>query len=92
MEIALEAGADDLKTDDQGFEILTTPTNFESVHKAIEERGIHCEAAEITSSPDLTVPVNDESTAGTVTRMLEALEDHDDVQQVYSNADFPPEG
>lgn len=60
MEIALEAGADDFKTDDQGYEILTDPTRFETVHKAIEAKGIPCEAAEVTALPDLTVPLNDE--------------------------------
>ena len=89
MEIALDAGADDLKTDEQAYEILTTPTNFESVHTAIEAKGISCEAAEVTAIPDLTVSLNDQATINTVTRLLEALEDHDDVQQVYSNAEFP---
>lgn len=91
MEIALDAGADDFTTEDQGYEILTTPTQFEVVHEAIEAKGIPCEAAEVTALPELTVPLNDESTLRVVARLLEALEDHDDVQQVYSNAEFPPE-
>jgi YebC/PmpR family DNA-binding regulatory protein len=91
MEIALEAGAEDFKTEDQGYEILTAPAQFEAVHKAIEVQGIRCEAAEVTALADLTVPLNDEPTIKAVTRLLEALEDHDDVQQVYSNAEFPLE-
>lgn len=91
MQIALEAGAEDFKTDDQGYEILTTPADFEAVHKAIEAKGIPCEAAEVTALAELTVPLTDESTIKVVARLLEALEDHDDVQQLYSNAEFPPD-
>jgi len=89
MEVALEAGAEDFRVDDPGYEILTTPANFESVHQAIESRGIPCEAAEVTALAELTVPLNEASTVKAVTRLLEALEDQDDVQQVYSNAEFP---
>jgi YebC/PmpR family DNA-binding regulatory protein len=88
MEIALEAGAEDFRADDQGFEILTTPSAFEPVQQAIEKQGIAYETAEITALPELTVPVDDPATRQAVSRLLEALEEHDDVQQVYSNADF----
>jgi len=91
MEIALEAGAEDFKADDEGFEILTTPADFEKVNKAIEARGIKTESATIAALPELTVPVKDPATRAAVTRLLEALEDHDDVQQVYSNAELPDE-
>jgi YebC/PmpR family DNA-binding regulatory protein len=90
MELALEAGADDFKTEDQGYEILTAPSDFESVHRAIEAKGVPCEAAEITALADLTVALQDESVIKAVSRFLEELEDQDDVQQVYSNAEFPP--
>lgn len=91
MELALEAGADDFRADEQGYEILTTPADFEAVHQAIDARGIRCEVAEVTALADLTVPLRDETTIRAVSRLLEALEDQDDVQQVYSNAEFPAE-
>ena len=89
MEAALEAGAEDFKTEAQGFEILTEPANFEAVHEQIESKGIKCEAAEITSLPTLTVPLTGEAAINAVNKLIEALEEHDDVKEVYSNADFP---
>ena len=88
MEVALEAGAEDFKGDEQGYEILTEPANFEAVHKQIEARGIKAAVAEITSLPTLTVPLSAEQ-AVAVNKMIEALEEHDDVKDVYSNAEFP---
>ncbi|MGH7942776.1 MAG: YebC/PmpR family DNA-binding transcriptional regulator [Limisphaerales bacterium] len=87
MELALEAGAEDLKTDTEGFEILTEPANFEVVHKKIETAGIKSEAAGITSLPALTVPLNADAGAA-VNKLIDALEDHDDVKDVFSNAEF----
>lgn len=89
MELALEAGAEDFKTDTEGFEILTEPVNFEAVHKKIETAGIKCEAAEITSLPDLTVPLSGEASVMAVNKLIEELEDHDDIKEVHSNAEFP---
>ena len=91
MEIALEAGAEDYKADEGGYEILTDPAHFEAVHKALDEKGIKCEVAEVTELPDLTVPLNEPAAAGAVNRLIEALEDHEDVKEVYANADFPDE-
>ncbi len=88
MELALEAGAEDFKAEAEGFEVLTEPGSFESVHKQIEAKGIKCEAAEVTSLPLATTPVSGaDSTAAT--KLIEALEEHDDVKEVYSNAEFP---
>ncbi len=89
MEIALEAGAEDFKPDAQGFEILTDPGHFESVHKQIEAKGIKAAVAEVTALPTVTVPLPGEPAIGAVNRLLDALEDHDDVKEVYSNAEFP---
>jgi YebC/PmpR family DNA-binding regulatory protein len=89
MELALEAGADDFKADPQGYEILTEPARFEAVHKLIEGKGIKAAAAEVTSLPSLTVPLADEPSAAAVNRLIDALEEHDDVKDVYSNAEFP---
>jgi YebC/PmpR family DNA-binding regulatory protein len=91
MELALEAGAEDFKAEPQGFEILTEPANFEAVHKQIEARNIKYEAAEITSLPAVTVPLNNETAIASVNKLIEALEEHDDVKEVHSNADFPDE-
>lgn len=88
MEIALEAGAEDFKADPQGYEILTAPADFEKVHQAIEAKGIKCAAAAVTEVPALTVPLGDPAAAAAVTRLIDALEDHDDVKDVYSNAEF----
>lgn len=89
MEIALEAGAEDFKTDEHGFEILTEPAKFEVVHTALEERGLRCAVAEVTSLPTLSVPIADAEEATAVNKLIEALEDHDDVKELYSNAEFP---
>ena len=91
MELAIEAGAEDFKAEPQGYEILTEPANFEAVHKQIEAKGIKCEAAEITSLPTLTVPLTDAAVVAAVNKLIEALEEHDDVKEVYSNAEFPDE-
>ncbi len=91
MEAALEAGAEDFKTDPRGYEVLTDPAHFEGVHQALESRGLKCEAASVTQLPTLTVPLSDPATIESVTKLLEALEDHDDVKEVHSNAEFPEE-
>jgi YebC/PmpR family DNA-binding regulatory protein len=91
MELALEAGAEDFKADENGYEILTAPADFERVHKIIEAKGIKCEAAEITSLPALTVPCAEPAALAAVSKLIEALEEHDDVKEVFSNADFPGE-
>ena len=89
MEVALEAGAEDFKAEPQGFEILTEPAQFEAVHKQIETKGIKPAVAEVTELPTVTVPLQDEAATTAVNRLLDALEDHDDVKEVYSNAEFP---
>jgi YebC/PmpR family DNA-binding regulatory protein len=91
MELALEAGADDFKAEPQGYEILTDPANFEAVHRQMESRGIKCEVAEITSVSTLQVPLTREADIAAVNRLIEALEEHDDVKEVFFNADFPNE-
>jgi len=88
MEIALEAGAEDFKADEDGYEILTEPSKFEAVHKQIEAKGIKCDVAEVTSLPTLTVPLSDPAAIAAVNKLVEALEDDDDVKEVYSNAEF----
>ena len=87
MEIALEAGAEDFKAEPEGFEILTEPANFEAVHKALEAKGVKCASAGITHLATLSVPLTDAAESAAVSKLIEQLEDHDDVKEVYSNAE-----
>ena len=88
MEVALEAGAEDFKAEPEGYEVLTDPATFESVHRKVEDAGVECEGAEVTWLPVLTTQVSgDEATA--VQKLIELLDEHDDVREVYSNAEFP---
>jgi YebC/PmpR family DNA-binding regulatory protein len=89
MELALEAGAEDFKAEAEGYEILTEPGRFEAVHKQLEAKGIKPAVAEVTELAGVTVPLEGEATVAAVNRLIDALEDHDDVKEVYSNADFP---
>jgi YebC/PmpR family DNA-binding regulatory protein len=89
MEVALEAGAEDFKAEPEGYEILTEPGRFEPVHKQIESKGIKPAVAEVTELPTITVPVQGEANVAAVNRLIDALEDHDDVKEVYSNAELP---
>ncbi len=88
MELALEAGAEDFKVEAEGYEILTVPGDFDAVHKKVEAAGIKCEAAQVTSLPMATAPVAAADVAA-VNKLVEALEENDDVKEVYSNAEFP---
>jgi YebC/PmpR family DNA-binding regulatory protein len=89
MEAALEAGAEDFKAEPEGYEILTDPAQFEAVHKQIESKGIKCASAEVTYLPTITVPLADAGAVAAVNKLTEALEEHDDVKELYSNAEFP---
>ncbi len=89
MEVALDAGAEDFKSEPQGFEILTDPAHFEAVHKQLEAKNIKPAVAEVTALPTVTVPLQDDASVAAVNRLIDALEDHDDVKEVYSNAEFP---
>ena len=86
--IALEAGAEDIKNEEEGFEIVTTPDTFDDVEKALADAGIEVEMAEITMIPDTMAELSAED-AERVQKMLDVLEDLDDVQDVYHNADLP---
>ena len=88
MMVALEAGAEDIKNEEEGFEIVTTPDTFDVVEKALADAGIEVEMAEITMIPDTMAELSAED-AERVQKMLDVLEDLDDVQDVYHNADLP---
>jgi YebC/PmpR family DNA-binding regulatory protein len=89
MELAIEAGAEDFKAEPQGYEIITDPAHFEAVHKHLESKGIKCEQAEVTWLPELTVPLQGPAGATAVSHLIDILEDHDDVKDVFTNAEFP---
>ena len=87
MEIALEAGAEDLANEDGLFQITTDPASFEDVRSALEEAGVEMVSAELTKIPENTVDIS-EKDAPKVIRIMDALENHDDVQNVYANFDI----
>lgn len=84
---ALEAGADDVRSSGEQFEVITAPAALRSVRDALTEAGLRVESAEVTQLPASTVPL-DETTARPVLRLVDALEDLDDVQAVYGNFDL----
>jgi YebC/PmpR family DNA-binding regulatory protein len=87
FDIAIEAGADDLRDDEDNFEIITSPENFESVQSAIKSAGIEPQMAEVSMVPQTYVKLEGGS-AQQMLRLMEAIEDHDDVQKVYANFDI----
>jgi YebC/PmpR family DNA-binding regulatory protein len=89
MELALEAGADDMKRDGDQFEILCDPTVFVAVTLALEKADIKTQGAEVALVPMALVPVKDAGTASSIMRLIGDLEDNDDVQNVYTNMDVP---
>ena len=86
MEVALEAGADDVVVDDDGaIEVLTSPAEFEAVKNALEAAGLLPEVAEVTMRPENTIELSGDD-AARMQKLLDVLEDLDDVQEVYHNA------
>ncbi len=90
MEIVLEAGADDVAESGGAWEITCRPADLHAVRDAMVAAGLEPDSAEVTMLPASTVPCDAEA-AGKVMRLIEALEDHDDVQKVYHNAEIPEE-
>ncbi|RKX96220.1 MAG: YebC/PmpR family DNA-binding transcriptional regulator [Spirochaetes bacterium] len=90
MEVALDAGADDIKQEGDVWEIITEPENLNDVSESIKERGIEVQMADVMRIPKTTVKL-DEKNAGKVLSLLEKLEDNDDVQKVAANFDIPDE-
>lgn len=88
MEVALDAGADDVKDEGEEFEIITTPEAFDDVEKALADAGIETEHASITMVPENTIKLTGED-AAKMERFVDALDEIDDVQDVYHNADLP---
>jgi YebC/PmpR family DNA-binding regulatory protein len=88
MEVALEAGAEDVREDGSNFEVITAPEDYEAVKAAIDSASIATIAAEVTMLPQTMTPL-DGDTALKMIKLIDALEDCDDVQKVYTNADLP---
>ncbi len=88
MEIAIEAGADDVTAEDEFFEITCDPSAFAAVKNALAEKNIETMSAEIAMVPASTITLDDDKTRRALT-LMENFEDHDDVQNVYTNLDIP---
>ncbi|MGH9001269.1 MAG: YebC/PmpR family DNA-binding transcriptional regulator [Acidimicrobiia bacterium] len=89
MLAALDAGAEDVVDQGDSWQVTTEPTAFTAVRDALEKAGISLANADLTMLPTTAVPLESESDARQVQRVVDALEDHDDVQNVYSNFDIP---
>ena len=90
MEIVLEAGAEDMKAEDEVFEITAEPEAFDAIEQALGEKGIETASAEVTMVPDTTVHLEGKD-ADKMQQLVDALEENDDVQNVYSNYDIDEE-
>ncbi len=91
MLAALEAGADDVKSEEDVYEIITAPELLMEVKEALEAEKVEVEMADLIMMSDTTTDINDEAMAVKVLKLIDLLEDHDDVQNVYSNANIPDE-
>lgn len=90
MNIVLEAGAEDFKSDEKNYEITASLQDFEKIKQALQDKGIKWQDAELTMIPSSSIKVTGNE-AKQVLALIDALEDHDDVQQVYANFDIPDE-
>jgi len=91
LEVAMEAGAEDLSDDGEQWQVTCAPADLTAVRNALEEAGLEPGGPELTMVPTSTVEVHSEAEAKRVLRLIEALDDHDDVQNVYANFDIPDE-
>jgi YebC/PmpR family DNA-binding regulatory protein len=89
MLAAADGGADDIELDESTFQVTSAPESLSSVREAIEAAGFAVQSAELSMVPKTTVEVSDESAAKRVMKLIDALEDNDDVQEVYANFDIP---
>ncbi len=89
FELALEAGAEELTTQEEQYVVITSHDQLYAVAEALKNAGVTTDGQKFTFIPDTTVPVNDEAVALQILRLCDSLEDDDDVQNVYSNLDIP---
>jgi YebC/PmpR family DNA-binding regulatory protein len=90
MEIVLDAGADDVNSEGDSFEVLTPPATLEAVKEALAKKGVATVSAELTRVATQLVPVSAKD-AGQLLKLVDTLEEHDDVQKVYANFNVPDE-
>lgn len=88
FETAVELGADDILEEDEEYKVLTSVENFQSVVEGLEKEGFKSANAQLTRLPENTIEVTDEKIASQILKLLEKIEEHDDVQNVYSNFDI----
>ena len=91
MEVALEAGADDVITDENGFEVACEVAAFSAVKQALADKEIATLSAEIAMVPSSTIVVDDPALAARLLKLVDIFEDHDDVQKIFTNFDIPDE-
>jgi YebC/PmpR family DNA-binding regulatory protein len=89
MLVAADAGADDVQLEGSSYQVTTAPDDLAAVREALETAGIEVESAELTMLPRTTVQIEDEVAARKLLRLMDALEENDDVQDVYANFDIP---
>jgi transcriptional/translational regulatory protein YebC/TACO1 len=89
MLVALDAGAEDIADQGDTWQLTSAPGDLGALRTALEEASIAIDSAELTMMPSQTVPLESENDARQVLRVIDALEDHDDVQNVYANFDIP---
>jgi YebC/PmpR family DNA-binding regulatory protein len=89
MNIVLEAGAEDLKGEGDTFEVTTQPQDLEAVKSALAEAKVPIQSSEVTMVSSTSIKVTDKATAQTILNLMDTLEEHEDVQHVYSNFDIP---
>jgi YebC/PmpR family DNA-binding regulatory protein len=89
LEAALESGAEDLSNTESQIEVLTDPTSFLEVKEALEGRGFQPVLAELQLRPKTTVAITEENRAQAILKLVESIEDHDDVNNVFANFDIP---
>ncbi|WP_456433173.1 YebC/PmpR family DNA-binding transcriptional regulator [Thermosulfuriphilus sp.] len=89
FDLVLESGAEDVREQESEYEVITTPEAFEGVKKALETQGVKMISAQVTMVPKTTVRLEDEKSAQQMMRLMDMLEEHDDVQKVYANFDIP---
>jgi transcriptional/translational regulatory protein YebC/TACO1 len=91
MDLALEAGAEDVVDDDESFQVITAPEAFNDVVEQLEKANVKFTEATISMIAKNTIDVSEEKTARSLLRLLDNLEDHDDVQKVHANFDIADE-
>jgi YebC/PmpR family DNA-binding regulatory protein len=89
MLVALDAGAEDLADDGELWRVVTPPTDLHAVRSAIEAAGMTVDSSDLTMVPQTTIPLADSEAAKKVLKLIDALDEHDDVQNVHANFDIP---